>query len=163
MIMQKPIHPMRRKDKEITDPAKMTDIIEKGSVCRLAFWDGQEPYIVPMNYGYRDGVLYFHSAEEGRKVSLISAAPRVCFEITTDEEVIKSEQASKWTSRYRSVIGWGVAEEITAQEDKAYALRLLMLHYSGREEWSFPPEVVSRVMIFRVVIETMTAKQSRID
>ena len=53
---------MRRSDKEMKDRAWMESILRKALVCRIALCADQEPYLVPMNFGYRDGCLYLHSA-----------------------------------------------------------------------------------------------------
>lgn len=42
---------MRRKDREITEPAKIREIIEASHCCRLGFFDGKEVYIVPLSFG----------------------------------------------------------------------------------------------------------------
>lgn len=66
---------MRRQDREVTDSARIREIISSCSVCRLGFCDGDEVYIVPLNFGYEevDGkyVFYFHGAKAGRKAELI--------------------------------------------------------------------------------------------
>ena len=63
---------MRRKNREVTDRARIEEIIRSCHVCRLGFVDDGRAYIVPMNFGYveEDGkyVFYFHSAKEGRKI-----------------------------------------------------------------------------------------------
>ena len=38
---------MRRKDREVTQPEEIFDIIKKCDVCRIAFFDEKFPYIVP--------------------------------------------------------------------------------------------------------------------
>jgi len=43
---------MRRKDREITDSGEIISIMKKCSVCSLAFFDEQYPYVVPMNFGF---------------------------------------------------------------------------------------------------------------
>ena len=50
---------MRRKDREITDRSKLEKIIKKSRICRLAMVDGNVPYVVPLNFGYCDGTLFF--------------------------------------------------------------------------------------------------------
>ena len=59
---------MRRKDREVTDNARIDEIITRCSCCRVGFNDGGEVYIVPMNFGFvkrgEKRVLYFHSAKE---------------------------------------------------------------------------------------------------
>lgn len=60
---------MRRKDREITDPERIRDIVERCACCRIGFYDNGEVYIVPLNFGYEIGehgyVFYFHGAAEG--------------------------------------------------------------------------------------------------
>ena len=43
---------MRRKDREITDEAKIDEIISRCNCCRIGFNDSGEVYIVPLNFGY---------------------------------------------------------------------------------------------------------------
>ncbi len=62
---------MRRQEREIRDEAEIQEILEKGLVCRLGLYDGQYPYVVPLNYGYRNGCMYFHCAREGRKIDIL--------------------------------------------------------------------------------------------
>ncbi len=51
---------MRRKDREITDFDEIMNIINKCDTCRLALFDKEFPYIVPLNFGadIRDEQLY---------------------------------------------------------------------------------------------------------
>ena len=62
---------MRRKEKEIKDKKEIEQIFKEAHVCRLGMVDGKIPYIVPMNFGYRDNILYFHSALSGRKIDIL--------------------------------------------------------------------------------------------
>lgn len=61
---------MRRKDREITDFDEIMNIINKCDTCRLALFDKEFPYIVPLNFGVdiRDEqlYLYFHCAKKGK-------------------------------------------------------------------------------------------------
>ncbi len=76
---------MRRGDREVVEEDRIREILDKGGVVRIAFNDGDFPYIVPMNYGYdlSEGrlVLFTHGALEGRKVDLARRDPNVGFEI----------------------------------------------------------------------------------
>jgi len=79
---------MRRKDREITDNSEIEKIIGKAICCRIGLVDNDEPYIVPVCFGYERNTIYFHSALEGRKVELIKKNNKVCFEIDTDLEIL---------------------------------------------------------------------------
>ena len=72
---------MRRSDKEINDPKTILRIIEEAEVCRIALSDGEKPYIVPMNFGYKDNSLYLHSASEGEKIDILKSNNNICFHV----------------------------------------------------------------------------------
>ena len=50
---------LRKKEKEITDRKELEEILQKAEICRIALVDGDTPYIVPVNYGYKDNKIYF--------------------------------------------------------------------------------------------------------
>ena len=52
---------MRKKEREIKDMKEIESIILSTKVCRVAFSDGDQPYIVPLCFGYRNNALYFHA------------------------------------------------------------------------------------------------------
>ena len=98
---------MRQAEREIKDRSAIDDLIKRAVVCRLGMIDGDEPYIVPMNFGYDGKSLFFHCAKEGRKIDILRRHDKVCFEIDLDTEVVKGDVACKWSMRYRSVEGVG--------------------------------------------------------
>ena len=121
---------MRRKDKEITDMAEIEEIIEKADVCRLAMATGEIPYVIPMSFGYDGGVLYFHSAKDGRKIDILRQNPKVCFEFDIDTSVVEGETACKFGVAYRSVIGFGEAVFLESHDSKGKALEIITRHYT---------------------------------
>ena len=56
---------MRRKEKEITGKQEIEEIIKKPPVPRIALTDGDTPYIVPVCFGYRDGIIFIHGSSKG--------------------------------------------------------------------------------------------------
>ncbi len=150
---------MRKKEKEIADIDEIERIIEKAICCRIGLVDNDEPYIVPVCFGYERNTLYFHGALEGRKVELIKKNNKVCFEIDTDVEVVNAEEPCRWTMKYRSVIGVGRAYILESYEEKTHGLRLIMKQYS-EGEFSFPKSKLDSVLVVRVNIESITGKQS---
>jgi hypothetical protein len=148
---------MRRKEREISDPIVLESIINEANVCRLALCEGGMPYMVPLCFGYEKGVLYFHSAVEGRKLEIIHKNPRVCFEIDIDWELVRS--GDRCSLKYKSVIGFGNASFIEESKDKRNALDLIMRHYN-QEPIDYPEPIVNSVAVIKVEIEEMTGKAS---
>jgi hypothetical protein len=151
---------MRRKDKEIRDRGQMLEIIEKSLVCRLGLCQDNVPYVVPLNFGYRDGCLYFHSARQGRKMDMIRANPRVCFEIDTDTEPIPSNQPCDWGMKFASVIGFGTAAVLEDPEEKRRGLDAILERYSSRPVQPYPESALEHTAVIRVQVEEMTGKRS---
>jgi nitroimidazol reductase NimA-like FMN-containing flavoprotein (pyridoxamine 5'-phosphate oxidase superfamily) len=150
---------LRRREKEITNIGEIEKIIKKAQVCRLGLVDGDEPYVVPVFFGYEKNALYFHSALEGRKIDLLKRNNKVCFEIDTDVEVITTERACGFTAKYRSVIGVGRAYILDNDNEKIHGLNVLMKQYA-EGEFSFPKEKLERALVVRIDIESITGKQS---
>ena len=150
---------MKRKEKEIIDIDDIEKVIKSANVCRIGLVDGDEPYVVPICFGYERGALYFHGALEGRKTELIKKNNKVCFEIDTDVEVVASENPCKWAVKYRSLVGTGRAFILKSDEEKTRALRLIMKKYSDNE-FSFSKSALDPVLVVKITIESITGKQS---
>jgi len=150
---------MRRQEKEIRDEREIQDILQKGLVCRVGLCDGQQPYIVSMNYGYRDSCLYFHCAREGRKIDILKRNDRVCIEVDVDTRIVQGDAPCGWTTKYRSVIGFGRASVIDDEARKRAALDVIMSHH-GASGGVYDEKKLQRVSVIKVVLESMTGKQS---
>jgi len=151
---------MRRADKEITSKAAIEGIISRSLVCRLALADENQPYIVPLCFGYKDNSLYFHSAVQGKKIDIIKKNNRVCFEFDIDYEVIKADKACEWGMQYKSVVGFGQASFLEDSESKRRALDIIMKQYSG-ESSAYPEAKLKHTVIIKVDIQHMTGKQAQ--
>ena len=151
---------MRRQDRELKERSELDAILHEATVLHVAMWDGHEPYLVPLNFGY-DGVsLFFHSAREGRKIEVWESFPRVCFQVETGVEIkTGGATACTWGCRYRSVIGYGRVERVQ-EEGALHALRAIMRKYAGRDDHTYGDNSLESVKVWRVVIERMTGKQS---
>jgi len=151
---------MRKADREIKGQDELEDVIRRADVCRLAMVDDGEPYMVPMNFGYRDGCLYFHCAKEGRKLEVLKRNPRVCFEMEADVRLMEGDAACKWSTSYESVIGWGTAEIVMDEKAAREGLEVLMSHYT-EGPFDFDPRSLSLTALIEVRIERMTGKRSK--
>ena len=151
---------MRRRDREITNREEIDEIIGSALVCRIAFADRDEPYVVPVSYGYDGGALFIHTAKTGRKIDFIERNNRVCFELEGNISLQKDDgDACNWTFAFESVIGCGTISELETVEDRTHGLNQIMLHYSGRE-WDIEPSATATTRVWRIEIESVTGKRS---
>lgn len=150
---------MRRSDKEISDQNLLDEILKKAQVCRLAVSYKDMPYIIPMNFGYADKVMYFHSAQEGLKLLILRENPQACFEVEVETQIIASEQACNWTMKYKSVVGFGEVEFIDDLAGKREGMKIIIQQYA--ENNNLPTDAsLAGVTLFKLKINTMTGKQS---
>ncbi len=151
---------MRRKDKEITDFNEIESIIKKNCICRIALSNNNVPYIILMNYGYKNNTLYFHSAKEGTKLNIINTNPNVCFEITEDIKIVKSEKACSFGTKYRSVIGNGKIKIIEEDKAKIEGLNIIMKQHTNKDNWKYSEESLKNIFILKLEIDEIRGKKA---
>ncbi len=150
---------MRRKEREIKDLTEIEQILKDSKILRLALVDGDKPYVVPMNFGYKDRALYLHSAPEGRKIDLIKKNPNVCFEVDEVVHFRKAKLACDWGVAYKSVIGSGKAVLLHTPDEKRQAFDIIMAQYSDRE-FEYSHSMLEKTIAIKIEIEKMTGKKS---
>ena len=110
------------------DNEQIESVLKQCSICFVGMADTDgTPYVIPMNFGYKDGTLYLHSAQEGRSISILNRNPRVCISFcpTTELAYQNVEVACSYRMRASSVICWG---NVVFEEDydkKVEALDIL--------------------------------------
>ncbi len=151
---------MRRNDKQIINRSEIDEIIKKSEVCRLAFAKDNIPYIVPVSFGYDGKSIFIHTAKTGRKIEFIKDNNLVCFEFDADVKTIEDETIPcKWTSAYKSVIGYGKIVELTTFDEQENAINQIMFQYSGKE-WHFNKQMLKSVKLWKIEINEISGKQS---
>ena len=152
---------MTKRERQITDEARIEKILDTAKVLRLGLAVDNEPYVVPMNYGYtkENGklVLYLHSAVRGKKLDMIRANSRVFFELDCDLTPFEGEKPCQYGLAYSSVMGRGTARIVEDVQEKMQAMTVLMKTQTGKD-FSFNERLVSMVAVIRIDVEEYTAK-----
>jgi len=156
------MYPMRLSNNEIKNIEEIYQIIEKCDVIRIGISVNNRPYIVPLNFGFKDNVFYFHGAQEGRKIEMIRENPNVCFEMDTDHHLVgESDRACDWTMTYASVMGTGLMTIVDDWDRKKEALNILMAQYGGDKEYDYDDRMLSRIGIMKLEISEISGKKSK--
>ena len=150
---------MRRSEKEIKDKAAIEAVIQEASVCRLGLCMDGFPYVVPLNFGYRENTFYFHGSLKGKKIDIIRKNPNVCVELDIPLKIVAAEDACFWGMHYKSVIGFGRAVILEDMAEKRNGLNVIMAHYSDKA-FSIDDQFLEATAVIKVEIERMTGKQS---
>ena len=152
---------MTKRERQITDPEQIREILDKGKILHLGLAVDNEPYVVPMNYGYTmyDGTLtlYLHSALQGRKLDMLQQNPRVFFEIDCDRMPFAGRVPCQYGMVYSSLMGRGKATLVEDVEEKKQAMTMLMKTQTGKD-FTFDEKLVSIVAVIRIDVEEYTAK-----
>jgi hypothetical protein len=74
-------------------------------------------------------------------------------------ETIGSGEPCGWSMRYQSVIGFGRAVFIEAEEEKKKALRIIFERYAG-DRGEFSAAKIRGTAVIRIDIESMAGKAS---
>jgi nitroimidazol reductase NimA-like FMN-containing flavoprotein (pyridoxamine 5'-phosphate oxidase superfamily) len=120
---------------------EVDELLRTQFVARIGCAAGGEIYVVPIIYAY-DGEAFYVASVEGRKVEMMRAEPRVCFEVDRYE-------AGSW----RSAIAYGRYEELQG-DDVERALDLLAARFGRERQRSAGPGTV----VFRIVLDEVTGR-----
>ena len=152
---------MTKRERQVTDPEQILHILDTGKVLHLGLAVNDEPYVVPMNYGYtmEDGrlTLYLHSAVRGKKLDMMRANPKVFFEIDCDRKAFEGRVPCQYGMVYSSIMGRGTATIVEDVEEKKQAMTILMKTQTGKN-FSFEDRLVSIVAVIRIDVSGYTAK-----
>ncbi len=156
---------MRRANRELKTNEEILDVLDSGKIIQIAFIDKEEPYIVTLNYGYvlenEKLKLFFHSANEGRKIDCIKNNPNVCFSISICDPLVEGENACNYGMKYRSVIGYGKIRIIENDEERLEGLNMLMKQYTGKDNWTYNDEMLKKTTVSCLEVEKINGKRKK--
>ena len=152
---------MTKRELQITDENQIRAILDEAKVLHLGLCVDNEPYVVPMNYGYtmEEGRLtfYLHGALRGKKLDMIRANNRVFVELDCNRVPFESDKPCQYGLGYSSVMGRGTATVVDDVEEKMKALTVLMKTQTGKD-FTFNEQLVSIVSVIRIDVAEFTAK-----
>jgi len=152
---------MRRKDREM--PVEFAyGVADRCNYATLATVneDGT-PYCIPITIAREENKIYFHCAFEGQKITNLKNSADVCISCVSKANVIESE----FTVEYESAVINGKAEEITDDEEKIHALRLLCTRHTPNNMEHFDDAIkrsLFRTCIWQITINEITGKAKKI-
>lgn len=152
---------MTRRERQVTDINEIIKILDNSKVLHLGLVDGDEPYVVPMNYGYtyenEKLTIWLHCARQGKKLDIMKVNPKVFFEMEYGITPFEGEVACKYGITYSSIMGRGVATIIEDVETKKIALSSLMKTQTGKD-FEFDDRMAEVVGVVKIDVLEFTAK-----
>jgi len=150
---------VRRKEREITDPAELQFILKNTKYVTIALCKDNEPYLVALNHGYdqQRGCLYFHCANEGKKLVYAQANSRVWGQAVLDFGV-----TDECDYAYSCVHFSGTFSMVTDPAEKRHGLEVMVRQVAVNPEAKLAkikPEKIEKVTIARIDIAYMSGKK----
>lgn len=145
----------------IEEREKIESILSRCEICYVGMvGENGSPYVIPMNFGYRDGVIYLHSGPAGQCIDILQKNNRVCICFSTDHELVfqHPKVACSYRMKAKSIVCYGEVGFIDDPEEKRKALDLIMHHYSGRD-FQYSEPALKNVRIWEIPIGKITAKE----
>jgi len=148
---------MRRKDRAMLEDE--TDALLKtaqvGTLATVS--EDNTPYVVPMNFVYTKGVIYLHSAVEGKKLDNIVKNSSICFNVIDAVELMPAAFATK----YKSATVFGKIAIVEDPEEKRQGLIAVIQKYSPdfyESGLQYIDKAIEKTKVLRIEVSKITGK-----
>lgn len=150
---------VRRKDREITNPQELRQVLKHTKYVTIALCMNNEPYLVSLSHGYDEvkNCLYFHCAPEGKKLVYQKANDKVWGQAVLDFGV-----TDECDYAYTSVHFSGKLSLISDLIEKHHAMEVLVRQVSVNPEAKLAkikPEKLEKTTMGRIDIYFMSGKK----
>jgi len=150
---------VRRKDREIIDSNALKKVLKSTKYVTVALCADNEPYLVSLSHGYDEtrNCLYFHCADEGKKLVYLNANSKVWGQAVLDYGV-----TDECDYAYTSVHFKGTATLIDDLSEKQHVIEVLVRQLSENPEEKMAkirPEKLAKTTMGRIDIDYMSGKR----
>ncbi|RPJ00645.1 MAG: pyridoxamine 5'-phosphate oxidase family protein, partial [Deltaproteobacteria bacterium] len=145
------------------DQTTIKAILDQSQVGRMATVNRKGyPVIKPVNYLFRDGKIYLHSAKKGEKMSDIRRGSPVCFEVDQPIAYVSAQgPACRASYYYRSILIKGKASLVNSRKKKLEIFEKLMEKYQPEGGYEgIGEEILHQTAVIEILIEEMTGKEN---
>ncbi|SPF32846.1 Pyridoxamine 5'-phosphate oxidase family protein [Candidatus Desulfosporosinus infrequens] len=156
-----------------TDQQKIETFLGQERTGVLGMVSGNYPYVVPVNYVWHNGSIYFHGMGSGKKEEILSRNPLVCFTIYKEHGTATDPVPCHADTAYMSVMIFGKAEKVSDSEEATVALQKVldkfMPNYYGHPLTSTLIENYRSAMdgkavsVYRITSQEITAKENSVE
>lgn len=161
---------VRYKQRECTDTDKINQFLLETRIGVIGLVGGEYPYIVPVNYVWYHGSIYFHGMGSGKKVELLALDPLVSFTVFEEYGTVTDPVPCHADTSYMSVMIFGKSEKVSKSEEMAAALQMMLnkympQYYNSPLKDTFIEKYRSSidgnaVAVYRITPHEMTAKEN---
>lgn len=162
---------IRMKKLECTDQEKINKFLHVTETGYLGVCTEDIPYVVPLNYVWFEGKIYFHGATEGRKMEILKKNANVCFTVSECLGTMTDLVPAKTDTAYMSVMIFGKATQVTELANATAVMQKMLEKYvpnyysqplSPAHVEKYRSSMGSKTSIMEIVPEILTAKENEL-
>jgi uncharacterized protein len=112
----------------VFDRDTINSILDEGIICHVGFAVDGKPFVMPTGYARIGDRLIIHGSSASRMMRSIADGIEVCITVTLLDGLVLARSAFHHSMNYRSVVIFGIASMVTAEEEKMEALKALTEH-----------------------------------
>lgn len=119
------------------------------------------PYVTPVHFVYKDGIIYFHGLPKGQKLSNIQTNSQVSFNVYNMNGLLLDADGKPCdtNTEYQSVIAQGKAEIVTDIDRKREVLNAIVDKYTPQYSGcQLPDNMVKGTAVVAIKIDQLTGK-----
>ena len=145
------------------DKESIYSVLDEGLVCHVGFCTTDGPVVIPMAYGRDGDFLYLHGSTASRLTKANKYDAPICCTVTLLDGLVVARSVFHHSMQYRSVVVFGTANEVTDEEERGHALRLITNHII-RDRWEEArapsPAELKATRVLKVEIDSASLKQN---
>lgn len=160
---------MRMMKRLCQDEEKMNHFLLEAQTGYLGLSTQNSPYVVPLNYVWHEGNVYFHGASEGRKMDIIRENKDATFVVCENYGTMADLIPAETDTAYFSVMLFGKVEIVQDLSESTSAMQNLLNKYvpgyyhtplSKHHVEKYQSSLGSKTVVFKLVPSNITAKEN---
>ncbi|OGP92659.1 MAG: hypothetical protein A2156_04715 [Deltaproteobacteria bacterium RBG_16_48_10] len=140
---------------------EMEKLLQEEELGYLGLSRDGHPYVLPLNYHYRDGKIFFHCGFKGKKLDDMKSNPQVCFTVARQPDWVREHAGGNPCHvDSDSVICYGRARILEDLNEREMVLNAFNRRFRP-EAADIPLERVMNCCVVEISISEMTGRQER--
>lgn len=161
---------IRMGNRTCTDERQINIFLQGAQTVYLGLSEHNMPYVVPLNFVFKDGNFYIHGANEGRKINILNHNANACLTVCENYGTIADPIPANTDTAYMSVIANGVMEIVTDLDEATAAMQVMLEKYvpnyykaplSKAHVDKYTSSLGSKTVVLKLKPITMTAKEHK--
>ncbi|MFJ7838832.1 pyridoxamine 5'-phosphate oxidase family protein [Lysinibacillus sphaericus] len=158
---------IRKADRTFTNEGQINNFLREAQTAFLGLVDHNMPYVIPLNFVFKEGIFYIHGANEGRKITILHTNSNACMTISGNYGTIADPIPANTDTAYMSVIANGIIEVVTNLDEATAAMQAMLDKYvpayyqaplSKAHVEKYQSSLGSKTIVLKLKPITMTAK-----